>query len=187
MEPPAFIHPGGTQQKQIGIHGTGLPQHRENVSFVVVERKPAHLGVGFAFVIAVHLRGVVARTQADAADAKTHFRGVEQFPQQLLAGGRGELVQHVAGRIRKRGPKAQNLLIPHGRIEDHGVGGRATLPPPLERRFPSQSLRSRRQPDLDVPSRCACPGWRLRRGGAASDHGCDARRGQFHHEITTTL
>src|ERR1035437_398737 len=74
---------------------------------------------------------------------------MEELVQQLLARGRRELVDHVAGGVGQRGAEPERLLEGPAGIETYRalIGGPSTLPP--RRRFLRISFLRVRPADLD--------------------------------------
>ena len=65
---------------------------------------------------------------------------MEKFAQQLLAAVRGELIEHVTGRIGERCAETEQLLVGAARIEADRIPRGAGSRLPAERRVLSVSL-----------------------------------------------
>ena len=68
------------------------------------------IGIGLAFVEAVHLGRIIAGADAGAADIQTQFRGMKQFMKETLARLRRELAEEQSRRVCKSSAEAKNFL-----------------------------------------------------------------------------
>jgi hypothetical protein len=134
MDPPAFIHPGGLQgeEKRNRSEFTFLASRSigSDISLIVRDRKALHLGIGFAFVVAEHLRRIVARADAGAADVQSHFSGMEKLAKEIGTRGCIETVEGVAGGVGESRAEAEDILKFVGGIQGENVvsGGLARVP-----------------------------------------------------------
>ena len=75
------------------------------------DRKALHLGIGFAFVVAEHLRRIVARADAGAADVESHFSGMEKLVKEIgRAPVHRKTVERVAGGVGESRAEAEDIL-----------------------------------------------------------------------------
>ncbi len=88
------------------------------------DRKPLHVRVGLAFVVAENLGGIIARAHAGTADVESHLRGMKKVVEQRVPGRRLQPVKRVASRVGESRTEAEHLLIFSSRIQFNDVSAR---------------------------------------------------------------
>jgi hypothetical protein len=140
---PSRRAPGRGQQMQVRIHTARLPQNGQDVSAVVIDGEAREVGVGPAFVEAVHRAAVVARADANASHAESHLGGMEHLVEQRRARRCSELSEHVAGGVGERSADAEVLLKRRLRIESDDAARRLARRGPPGKRFRGRKLAAR--------------------------------------------
>src|SRR5437762_6841695 len=80
-------------------------------------RKPLHLGIGLAFVVAEHFGGIVARANAGTADVESHLCRMKEFVEKRFPSRWLQQVKRVASRIGESRSETKDLLIFFPRVE----------------------------------------------------------------------
>src|ERR1019366_3286284 len=142
------------KKKNLRIRLSSFAQRRQNVLAVLLNRETLQFRVGFAFVIAVNLGRVVARSHAGAADVEPHLRRMKELVKQTLARGRRELVERIAGGIGKCRAETKNRLELFLRVENDCLFGRLGCRGP-----PPQPTRAGKAIFLALPLRCPSRTW----------------------------
>src|SRR5579862_1832737 len=92
-------------------------------------RKPLHLRIRLALVIAEYFCRIVTRPHARAADIQSHFRWMKKIVEQLLSHRRIQPVQGVASGVCKRCTEAEHFLkLLRGIQFNHTSARRSTSP-----------------------------------------------------------
>src|SRR5580704_5712690 len=87
-------------------------------------RKPLHLGIGLAFVVAEHFGGIVARANAGTADVDSHLCRMKKLMEKRFPSRWLQPVECVASRIGESRAKPEDLLKFFAGIQLNDVAAR---------------------------------------------------------------